>query len=190
LGNLQNLWEGKHTNSDLSTAGEKQAESTAYYLKRELGTLPAVYTSPQKRALDTAKLLARHLEASTKIVDAFHEIDMGDLEGKTTEEVLKVHPKILAQLESDPHHKLPGGESPAEAGIRMARALRDLSHSNLDAEIIIAVSHMVTIACGLAMLLDDRHTFLKYRPANCSVTVLNLQPEPELEIFNYTGHLP
>ena len=73
---------------------------------------------------------------------------------------------------------------------RIVRALRRI-HDHDDAESPIAViSHGAALGIALATLLDgDPSHWTNYHFDNCSITELQLEPEPLIAAFNRTEHL-
>ncbi|GAB3531729.1 acid phosphatase [Phytohabitans suffuscus] len=115
----QTGWSAAHrhtsyTDVDLTPDGEEQARATG----RRLGgwAFAAVFCSPRKRALRTARLAG----LTVSEVDAdLAEWDYGEYEGITTDEIHRTR---------DPHWYLwtdgcPGGESPYQVGARLDRVL-------------------------------------------------------------------
>ncbi|MHA2298559.1 MAG: histidine phosphatase family protein [Candidatus Hodarchaeales archaeon] len=71
----------------LSKLGMKQAQLTRKALERE--PINAIFTSPMKRALQTAEIIASPHDLNVHIIDKLCEIDTGSFSGKTNTEVIK-----------------------------------------------------------------------------------------------------
>src|SRR5512134_421747 len=87
--------------------------------------LAAVYSSPLARALDTAGPIAagRGLEPVTD--DRLREIDFGELEGSTYDEIRAARPDVFrAWMEAPTSVRFPGGESFADLRERVLAAMR------------------------------------------------------------------
>jgi broad specificity phosphatase PhoE len=103
---------------ELSPRGRRQAGALA----RALGPLAAVYSSPRRRALETARALGEPI-----VVDALREIDFGELEGHAYEEIERERPELFARWMTAPTTvRFPGGESYAELRDRVRQALADI----------------------------------------------------------------
>lgn len=109
----------------LSLRGSRQAKVLADALA---GLSPAaVYSSPQRRALETARTIAAKHALAPVALDALREIDFGELEGLTYKEVAERHPGLYAAWMEEPTRvRFPGGESYADVRGRAAGALGEL----------------------------------------------------------------
>ena len=82
------------TDTDLSEVGRGQAEAAGRLLARQ--PLAAVWSSPLRRARDTAAAIASAKGLAVKEHAAFMEMRFGDWEGLTREEVAARFPAITA----------------------------------------------------------------------------------------------
>ena len=137
--NLEKRAQGQ-ADIELNEEGRTQALKTAKELAEE--PITAVYSSDLKRAVHTAHPIAepRGLEI---VADArFREIDQGDWEGLTTDEIRDRWPTLWG-----PHRHYsarPGGESPQQVRARALAGLKDAVAANPDGTIVL-VSHGGTI---------------------------------------------
>jgi alpha-ribazole phosphatase len=94
----------------LSDEGLRQADRLARSLE-EVG-LAAIYTSPRRRALQTAAALG-HAHGLAPVVDErLCEIDFGDFEGRAYEEIEREHPSLFRRwMETPTEIEFPNGES-------------------------------------------------------------------------------
>ena len=114
---------GQRLDVSLSSDGLRQAHS----LGRRLHDVPfdRIVTSPLSRARETAEIVAagRPVVGDARLA----EMDYGEWEGHTREEVLGLHPGFRAKWEADPATlRCPGGESGNDVARRVASLLRDL----------------------------------------------------------------
>jgi alpha-ribazole phosphatase len=101
----------------LSPAGHAQAAQLA----RALAGAPieAIYSSPRRRALDTARPLGRPPER----VDALREIDFGELEGMTYDAAAARYPELYQRWMARPTEvAFPGGEHYRDVRARVCAA--------------------------------------------------------------------
>ena len=83
--NLAQVFSNRRVDQNLTEKGILQAQQTADYF-RDLGLDPAgwvghaVYSSPLKRATETARIIAAALNLDVIVKEAFREIDVGILE--------------------------------------------------------------------------------------------------------------
>ena len=69
----------------LNAEGLRQAELAGAYLKNR--NIKTIYTSPLKRSVQTASVIAQHTGSSVVVVDTLTDIDFGEWEGKTAKQV-------------------------------------------------------------------------------------------------------
>jgi alpha-ribazole phosphatase len=123
----------------LSDAGRAHARELATRLSAD-----AVWTSPRLRARETAAPLG----PSPLVDDDLRELDFGDLEGRTFDEIAANEPQLYrAWMETPTQVRFPGGES---YGDLKARALRSLARIGAEHEGAIVVTHGGVIRAGLA----------------------------------------
>jgi alpha-ribazole phosphatase len=106
----------------LSARGRAQAQLLARTLEQV--PLAALYTSPSRRAVDSAAPAA-HAHALTPIIDErLRELDFGDFEGRTYDEIERSHPELYRQWMDTPTLvQFPGGESYTQLRARALAAL-------------------------------------------------------------------
>lgn len=135
----------------LSPTGTEAAERLAIGLRGL--SLDAVYSSPRRRAVQTAELLG-----APRVDDRFGELDFGELEGKTYEDVERDHPRLFRHwMESPTEVRFPGGESWADLQARVDAGVADLLASS--GETIAVVTHGGVVRAVLARVLglaDER----------------------------------
>ena len=109
----------------LSARGQKRAQLIARTLDRI--TLAAVYSSPAARALETAAPLAALNRISPLVDDALRELDFGELEGKSYDEIQAAHPDLYrAWMQTPTRVHFPGGESYLQLRKRALEAMEGI----------------------------------------------------------------
>jgi len=73
--------------ASLTERGREQAEVLGAYLAKEK-PLAALFSSPYRRTLETAEIVARHQGLTVEVIDDLHELEMYLPEGKTLRDVL------------------------------------------------------------------------------------------------------
>ncbi len=141
----------------LDEVGMKQAESAA----KRIGEWPisAIYSSPLRRALTTAEIIAGPLGLNVQLTPGIVDIDYGAWQGLSTEDVVARDGHLYSQWIESPHKvKFPGGESFAEVRERTDSAVNDLIQQH-PKETVVLVSHKVI--CQILILsllgLDSSH---------------------------------
>ena len=106
---------------ELSAEGRAQADRAAELLVNE--ELAAVYSSPRVRALETARRLGREIA----LREALCEIDFGQFEGRSYDEIARDHPDLFAEWMAQPTRvRFPGGESYRDLRRRVLAEVGDL----------------------------------------------------------------
>ena len=109
----------------LSAAGRAQAQ----LLGRTLEQVPlaAVYTSPSRRAVDTAAPAAQAHALAPIVDERLRELDFGDFEGRTYGEIERTHPELYRQWMHTPTLvQFPGGESYTQLRARALAAIDEI----------------------------------------------------------------
>lgn len=129
-----------HADIELNAEGHRQSVQTA----QELGHLEidAVYASDLKRAVATARPIAAVHGLEVKTDGRFREIDQGDWEGLSVEEIMARWPELWGP--SRHYEARPNGESPQQVRARALDALRDVVAAHPDDSVVI-VSHGGTL---------------------------------------------
>lgn len=177
------------TDTELTPEGIIQAKKLAQSLKKE--GIHLVYTSPLKRAVQTASLVSDSCGTELRLEPALRELEQGELEGLTPEEMRERHPEILKQWAKEPAYcYLPGGECMADAQERAWTAIQIMAqeHSGM---VIAAVSHNLTILGVICKVLDlDLNSFRRFRQDIAAKHIIEFgQRGPVLRVFNDTSHL-
>src|SRR5262249_31179806 len=147
----------------------EQAQRVATHLARTRPETVAVYTSPLKRARDTAEPIGAALGVPVVVTPGLAEYSIGVLEGETFADLADVH-RFFEQSVADVDWAPQGGESLGTVGARVVAAWRSIAAMHAGREVVI-VSHGAAIAIGLAVLLkDDLRAWSSYRLRNTSVT--------------------
>jgi probable phosphoglycerate mutase len=126
---------GRHTSRtdlELTDTGRQQAMQAADALDRLTLDNPLVFSSPRRRALDTAKLAGLTVD---EVSDLLVEWDYGDYEGRTTPEIRETDSEWLVWT-----HGCPGGESVEAVSARADRAI-EMALGHLETRDVIFVGH-------------------------------------------------
>ena len=156
----------------LNEEGRRQAQRVALALKGE--RVDAIYSSPLQRAMETAAEIARFHQVEVGADDAFKEMDAGELDGLTYEEMREQYGDFLREwLKDAPSLKMPGGESLSELQERAWQGLERIIASHPDGAVIL-VSHNFTILCIICRALGIPLTqFRRLRLNTASISSLN-----------------
>lgn len=154
---LQGRLCGRAPGVSMGEAGRAQAEAVA---RRLAGCgVEAVHTSPLERTRETAEPIARACGAPLNVEPALMEIDFGDWNGRSFDE-LQDQPLWRDWNVNRDRVRAPGGETMLEVQARLARWLEGVARSG--ARAVVAVSHAdvikaaVALTLGLSMRFYDR----------------------------------
>src|SRR5438045_8885112 len=78
--NITKEFSYKKVDYSLTPRGVLQAQQTADYFRDK--KIEAIYSSPLKRAIETAHIIAKPLGLAVITVENFREVNVGDLEGQ------------------------------------------------------------------------------------------------------------
>ena len=175
---------------DLSDAGREQAAALADRLAAD--EIAAVYSSPMKRTLETASIVARTHGLSPIPKDGLREIHHGRWEGLRRAEVEERFPEEYAAYEEDPFTSAPeGGESGLSVMARALPVLREIVLAHEGATVAV-VSHKATIRLLVASLLGfDARGYrdrLDQSPACLNILDFKDPVRARLALFNDVSH--
>jgi probable phosphoglycerate mutase len=147
---------------ELTPAGFQMAEQfAATYAK-----VPweAVYVSPMKRTIATAKPLCDAVGIEMQLHDGLREINYGDWEGKTVEEVKKDYEEDYINWLTEPAWNAPtnGGETSVEIASRSSLVIAEIQEKYKSGNVLV-VSHKATIRILLCSLLGIDLGRYRYR---------------------------
>lgn len=157
------------TDIPLNENGIRQAYSLSNYLERQLcaedHSLSSVFTSPLKRAKETAEIVGGELHLPVRVISGLEEMNFGVCEGKSWLEAKKEYPKELeAWEENKQFRRIPGGESYQDVLNRFFSAYslikkeleEEKSDANKEKDILI-ITHGAVIM--LLLSLKEGHSF-------------------------------
>jgi broad specificity phosphatase PhoE len=126
-----------HADPPLNDRGREQARALA----RELAAAPpdALYSSPLRRAAETAAIVADHLGLEVCHVEDLREIDVGDWQGLTRAEVDERYPGALGRWLAGAHG-WENGETYDELAARVLAALHRIAAGHLGQRVLV-VAH-------------------------------------------------
>jgi probable phosphoglycerate mutase len=123
----------------------------------------AVYASPLRRTVETARPLCDECGVEMQLRDGLREIGYGDWEGKTKDEVARDHHDDFIKWEADPAWHAPTEGEPAVVVARRAQqTLEEIAQAFADGNVLV-VSHKATIRVMLCALLGIDVGRFRYR---------------------------
>lgn len=186
--NRERVFRGKR-DIKLSQDGIAQAEATAAALKDKV--FDAIYSSPLKRSLVTARRIAKPHEIAVREVEGFSDISYGSWEGLREGTVAERYPKLYAKWKDVPGKvRPPQGESMKRAWKRVNSSLREVIWTHGTGTVVI-VSHRMPIRMMTAYLLGkNRKDIGEVRHDPCAISVFRVvHRDYEPVRLNDTSHL-
>ncbi|GEM_PF-459045 len=195
LANLTKEFSHHRVDYPLTPKGVQQAQQTGAWFAAN--PPDAIFTSPLKRAHQTALHIQQHTGAPLFVQEELREVNTGDLENRPpTAENWAIHNAVIAAwLTGDLHRHFPDGESYHELRERFFDGLRAIT-AGRDGQKIALVAHGGIITFTLPDLCPglDRRELAENASHNCSITRVLLNPAShplrgELIEFGFCGHL-
>lgn len=161
-GRLAGRLPGVHLNEN----GKQQAHELAEKLRN--APVRAVYSSPLERTMETAAPIAAALDLPIISRESLLEVDIGEWENKTLKSLRRL--KLWKVVQEAPSRlRFPGGETFAEAQLRVAQDLQDLCASHEEKDLLICISHSDIIKLAVAYFIGlplDHFQRLHVSPAS------------------------
>jgi broad specificity phosphatase PhoE len=186
--NVAGRWHGA-TDSPLTRTGRRQVVRLARRIRADWADIAAIYSSPLQRCRITAERIGAALEQPVLLDDDLREYGIGELEDCSFNALQSEH-EFFRRIKENRDYAPRGGDSVNAVAERIVRALKRIHDHDDAAAPIAVVSHGAALGIALATLLDgDPSHWTNYHFDNCSITELQLEPEPLIAAFNRTEHL-
>jgi broad specificity phosphatase PhoE len=168
--NAEKVFRGR-ADVGLNELGVRQAELLAKYLSN--WELEAIYSSPLKRALDTANTVARYQKATLRIAEGLTDIDFGKWQSLTEPEVRGLYPDLFDEWHNNPHKvRMPGGEGLEDVRMRAIEVVNSIISRHQGH--VLLVSHRVVLKVLICHLLGlDNSHFWNIRQDVCGITIFD-----------------
>jgi len=172
--NVKQVFRGR-IDIKLNETGLRQSELLAEYLSGV--NIDAVYSSPLRRALNTAEVIASYHKLEVEIAPDLIDFDFGKWQGLPHQEVKHRYKKLYAQWLENPHRiKMPDGESLSDVRERALTVVDEVVAKHEGR--VVLVSHRVVnkvLICAL-LGLDNSH-FWNIKHDTCGTTTFAYQNE-------------
>ena len=174
-----NVFCGAGLDPELTPEGNAMAEAFAAHYKST--SWAAVFASPLRRTIATAKPLCDALGLKAELRDDLKEIQYGRWEAQTTETVNRDFHDDYIRWTADPAWNAPTGGEPAVAIARRAYTVIEEIRQRFATGNVLVVSHKATIRIILCTLLGIDVGRFRYRFA-C--------PVGSVSMIEFTGEGP
>ena len=195
VANLTKEFSHRLVDYSLTAKGILQAQQTAAYFSDK--HIDEIYSSPLKRARETAAIIAEEDHLPISIVEQFREVNVGSLEGRPPNaENWAFHESILQDWKTGKHETtFPDGENYTMLLTRMRSGIRQIS-AHKDNRNILVVAHGGIITGTIANICSNVNIeqLLHEENHNCSITEIECAVDAEqidarLIRWAYSGHL-
>lgn len=138
--NIKKIFSHRKVDLPLTEKGVVQAKQTAAHLAGE--GIHRIYSSPMKRALQTAEIIAHEIGLNIDVIENFREVNIGILDSQPMkDEAFQIHQEIIADwFNGISKSRFPGGEDYLELWGRMKDGLVKI-FDNIDRLNVIVVAH-------------------------------------------------
>lgn len=177
------------SDEDLDDIGYTQA----HRLSARLASRPitSVYTSPLKRACTTAMILAEPHNLELRTLNDLIEIQLGDWQGRHTDEVRQRWPELWQQSRIDPSDiTMPNGESFSQVTERAIRAFETIVAANRDGQALIVTHDIIIRVLAAHVLRVSNSIYRRLEVNNASLNVIRvINGNVQLITLNDISHL-
>jgi broad specificity phosphatase PhoE len=173
----------------LNQVGLSQAEAVGHFLKGR--DLDALFSSPLKRAFETARMLAKGRNLEIVAEEGLIDINFGLWQGMSHQKVREDFKDLYSRWISEPHKVIfPEGESLREVSARSQKVLDTIVKNN-PGRTVVLVSHRVINKVLLCSVLGLKLShFWNIRQDTCAVNCFEYKKgNYYLTLLNDTCHL-
>ncbi|OGL06864.1 MAG: hypothetical protein A3I03_06675 [Candidatus Rokubacteria bacterium RIFCSPLOWO2_02_FULL_68_19] len=183
--NAERRFQGR-TDVGLSDAGLAQATALARAVARR--RVGAIYSSPLRRARETAEIVAKERALTVTVVDELRELSLGTWEGRTVDDVLATEADAYRNWRERPYDcPPPEGEHIEEVARRVLPVMERIVSAHPDGEDALVVAHGGVISVYLCHLLGlSPNALWQLAIGNASLSVVD---PPRVLTLNDTAHL-
>ncbi len=185
--NVEKIYRGRK-DVNLDEVGIRQAELLGNYLSN--WELTTIYSSPLRRAIETANIIARYQKIGVHVADGLIDINYGEWQALPEQEVKRLYPTLHNDWHNNPHRvRMPGGESLEDVRKRAIEVVNDVLSKYQGS--VVLISHRVVIKVLICSLLGlDNSHFWNVKQDVGGITIFNYVDERlVLTKHNDTSHL-
>jgi phosphoserine phosphatase len=187
--NKQRRIQGCRSDTRLSQKGLAEADRLAATLCKE--RIDAIYSSPMKRAAETAQIIADACKTKAEVFNELREIDCGALDGLFERELTGSYEIAWKELCSgNASTPLPGGESLQDLQKRTSWPIDRMLEKHIDGTVVVVAHLLVNLVVVCQLLGIDLSQVAHLGQAPASITILELTTQGNsLLLLNDTCHL-
>ena len=173
----------------LNERGHKEAEAILEAVKNK--KISSIYASPLRRSIETAKPIEQFFNLEILPVKGLIDINYGDWQGLTADDVKKRYKRQYNQWEKTPNLvRFPSGETLDEVKERSFSAFRDIVKKNPGKTIVVVPHRVVNKVLLCALLgLSNSHFWEIRQDTGCINLIEYSDDRFILSLLNDTCHL-
>jgi len=171
----------------LTEPGKRRAHALAAHIASHYQPA-AIYSSPLRRAVETAEPIAASLRLAVQPSEGLLDIDFGDLTGLSLQEAQRAFPEIYQAWMETPHTvRFPSGESLIDVRARGAAYVCEICQQHPNQQVVL-VTHSVMLRVLFCYLLGlHESAFWQFHVDTCSLSVFRVSANrTTLMQANYT----
>jgi probable phosphoglycerate mutase len=187
--NAERRWQG-WADPPLDDVGREQAHRLAGRLREDGEALVALYTSPLRRAQETAEIIGETMGLPVIPDERLKERDAGDITGLTWAQIGELYPDIVQGFaEANESIEVPGEEEVELFRARVVAVFGEVVARHGEGPVGV-VSHGGTLGTYLNHLIGLPSRFSPFRFGNTSLSIVEVNPaRPRIALLNDTCHL-
>lgn len=171
--NVEEIFRGR-LDTELNETGVKQAQLLAEYLSRS--DVKAVYSSPLRRALQTAEMIAGYHRLEVKITPRLTDFDFGEWQGLSHNKVKDRYRGLYEKWVNHPDRvKIPSGESLQDVRKRATGVVEEIINRTTGGSVVLVAHRVVNKVLICALLGLDNSHFWDIRQDTGAITVFTLE---------------
>lgn len=174
----------------LSDGGRKEAKRVAERLKNE--KIDAFYASSLTRAIETASIIAEPHGLPVNIIPDLQEMDFGEWEGLTAEEIKKNYGEesYKTWLVDPEAINIPGGEKIKDFALRVKRGLEQVLKAHAQDTVVVVTHGGALMVMGCFLQGQELSCFRRYYHHNAALSVVEIEGDMiHFELINDREHL-
>lgn len=193
--NKEGLIQGCDSDIELNETGLKQAGKLAKFFENE--SITTILSSPLRRAISTAEVIAKHNGLSVGLDQGLRELKVGELEGMSISNLRTTFSLFLLQWWKEREAtQLPNGESLVELQQRawnvverLLERYRTNPEQDENATVVVVSHYFTTLAIILKALDLPLDYFIKFKLDLGGISILEFRDHiTRLLVFNDTSY--
>ena len=159
----------------LNETGSAQAEATGKRVAAEWQPT-AIYTSPLSRSVKTAEAIARHYGLAVQVHPGLADIDYGEWQGLSPEEVTQRWPDEIDDWYNRPEKaQIPGGETLEALRKRAMQTVTELAKQHGDETVVLVGHTVINRIILLGVLGLGNESFWRIKQDTCAINVFECE---------------